>query len=142
MRKNLIQIQSLKIFSKILIRMDGQDWIPVTVRRRYSKKEAAASGQGSIQSRDPTKNEKIRMAKLADADEPGPKKRINAQSLQELIRKRIELKLSQEKADVLCAFPRNTFKEIEAHRLMPNEDQKRRIQQNLGISLKIDTISA
>ena len=130
------------MFSKILIRMDNQDWIPVTVRRRYSKKEAAASGQATIQSRDPTKNEKIRMAKLADADAPGPKKRVNAQSLQELIRKRIELKLNQEKADVLCAFPRNTFKEIEANRLMPNEDQKRRIQQNLGISLKIDTISA
>ena len=122
--------------------MDNQDWIPVTVRRRYSKKEAAAAGQGSIQSRDPAKNEKIRMAKLADADEPGPKKRVNAQSLQELIRKRIELKLNQEKADVLCAFPRNTFKEIEANRLMPNEEQKRRIQQNLGISLKVDTISA
>ena len=48
--------------------MDNQDWIPVTVRRRYSKKEAAQAGQGSIQVRDPAKNEKIRMAKLADAD--------------------------------------------------------------------------
>jgi dTDP-4-amino-4,6-dideoxygalactose transaminase len=34
------------------------------------------------------------------------------------------------------------LEEIEANRLMPNEEQKRRIQQNLGISLKIDTISA
>jgi hypothetical protein len=119
--------------------MDHQDWTTVTVRRRYSKKDAIASGQCSIQSRDPAKNEKIRMAKLADADGPGPVKRINAESLQSLIRKRIELKLSQEKADITCAFPRNTFKEIEAHRLMPTEEQKRRIQQNFGIQLKIDT---
>jgi hypothetical protein len=122
--------------------MDGQDWIQVTVRRRYSKKEAAAAGQTSIQSRDPAKNEKIRMAKLADADAPGPKKRVNPTSLQELIRKRIEMKLNQERADVACSFPRNTFKDIEANRLVPNEEQKRRIQQNFSVQLKIDTITA
>jgi hypothetical protein len=122
--------------------MDGQDWIPVTVRRRYSKKEAAAVGQTSIQSRDPAKNEKIRMAKLADADAPGPKKRVSSASLQELIRKRIEMKLNQERADILCAFPRNTFKDIEANRLVPSEEQKRRIQQNFSVQLKIDTVGA
>lgn len=122
--------------------MDCQDWTTVTVRRRYSKKEAAQSGQGSIQVRDPAKNEKIRMAKLADADGPGPKKRVNHESLQALIRKRIELKLNQEKADITCAFPRNTFKDIESNRIIPNEEQKRRIQQNFGIQLKIDTITA
>jgi hypothetical protein len=122
--------------------MDGQDWIPVTVRRRASKKEQIKSGQGSIQTRDPEKNEKIRMAKLADADGPGPVKRINSESLQSLIRKRIELKLSQEKADNTCAFPRNTFKDIESNRLIPTEEQKRRIQQNFSIQLKIDTIGA
>jgi ribosome-binding protein aMBF1 (putative translation factor) len=118
--------------------MDCQDWTPVVARRRYSKKDPK-SGQSTIQARDPEKNEKIRMAKLADYDGPGPVKRVNAESLQSLIRKRIELKLSQEKADITCSFPRNTFKEIEAHRLVPTEEQKRRIQQNLGIQLKIDT---
>ena len=52
------------------------------------------------------------------------------------------MKLTQEKADITCAFPRNTFKDIESNRLIPNEEQKRRIQQNLGIQLKIDTITA
>jgi hypothetical protein len=121
--------------------MDGQDWIQVTVRRRYSKKEATQAGQTTIQSRDPAKSEKARIAKLAEADAPGPKKRISPPSLQELIRKRIEMKLGQEKADALCSFPRHTFKELEANRLIPNEEQKRRIQQNLGIQLKIDTIA-
>jgi hypothetical protein len=119
--------------------MDCQDWTPVISRRRYSKKDQIKNGHTSIQTRDPEKNEKIRMAKLADADGPGPIKRINPESLQSLIRKRIELKLSQEKADITCAFPRNTFKDIEAHRLVPSEEQKRRIQQNFGIQLKIDT---
>jgi hypothetical protein len=122
--------------------MDCQDWTTVTVRRRYSKKDAIAAGQGSIQTRDPAKNEKIRMAKLAEADGPGPKKRVNPESLQALIRKRIEMKLNQEKADITCAFPRNTFKDIESNRIVPSEDQKRRIQQNFGIQLKIDTSAA
>jgi hypothetical protein len=120
--------------------MDGQDWIPVTVHRRPSKN--SQNGQHSIQVRDPEKSEKIRLAKLAESDIPKPKKRINSESLQQLIRKRIELKLNQEKADALCAFPKHTFRDIEANRFIPNEEQKRRIQQNLGISLKIDTITA
>jgi ribosome-binding protein aMBF1 (putative translation factor) len=121
--------------------MDCQDWIPVVARRRYSKKELSQSGQNTIQVRDPAKNEKIRMAKLAESDAPIPKKRVAPDTLQALIRKRIELKLSQEKADVTCSFPRNTFKEIEANRLIPNEDQKNRIQSNFGIQLKINTIT-
>ncbi len=117
-----------------------QDWTTVTLKRRYSKKEQIKNGTTTIQGRDPEKNEKIRMAKLAESDGPGPKKRVNPESLQSLIRKRIELKLTQEKADIMCAFPRNTFKEIEANRIIPSEEQKRRIQQNLNIQLKIDTV--
>jgi hypothetical protein len=122
--------------------MDCQDWIPVVARRRYTKKEQVQNGQGTIQARDPAKNEKIRMAKLAESDAPVPKKRVSPESLQALIRKRIEMKLTQEKADVTCSFPRNTFKDIESNRLIPNEDQKRRINQNFSIQLKLDTISA
>jgi hypothetical protein len=122
--------------------MDCQDWTTVTVRRRSSKKDASSLGQGSIQYRDPEKSEKIRMAKLADTDRPVPKKRVNSESLQALIRKRIEMKVTQEKADITCSFPRNTFKDIESNRLIPNEDQKQRIQQNFSIQLKVDTISA
>lgn len=121
--------------------MDGQDWIPVVSRRRYTKKELVQTGQTSIQPRDVNKPEKIRMAKLENADGPGPKKRVNSETLQSLIRKRIEMKLSQEKADAACSFPRNTFKELEAHRLIPTEDIKRRIHQQFGVQLKVDTIT-
>ena len=116
--------------------MDNQDWTPVTVRRRYSKKEAAQSGQGSIQVKDPAKNEKIRMAKLANIDCPGSKKCINPTSLQSLIKSRIELKVTQENADNMCAFPRNTFKNIESNRTIPSDEQKRSIQQHFNVYLK------
>jgi hypothetical protein len=119
--------------------MDNQDWIPVVARRRYTKKEQNQNGNTIIQPRDSSKNERIHMAKLENSDIPIPKKRISADTLQTLIRKRIELKLTQEKADNLCAFPRNTFKELEAHRLIPNEEQKQRIYSNFNVQLKIAT---
>jgi hypothetical protein len=122
--------------------MDGQDWTPVMVRRLFSKKELSQNGKSSVQVRDPNKSEKIRIAKLENAEEPAPKKRVASDSLQGLIRKRIEMTLNQEKADALCSFPRHTFKEIEANRLIPTEEQKRRIQQHFGIQLKIDIITA
>jgi hypothetical protein len=121
--------------------MDEQDWIPVTVRRRYSKKEAVQKGGTVIHQRDTNQNERIRMAKLENSDAPLPKKRVNHETLQALIRKRIEMKLNQEKADGICAFPKHTFKEIESNKLIPTEDQKRRILQNFGVQLKIDNMS-
>jgi hypothetical protein len=122
--------------------MDNQDWTPVVIKRRYTKKELIQKGKTTTEVRDPEKNEKVRLAKIENDDNIGPKKQVNADSLQELIRKRIELKINQERADTLCSFPRNTIKEIEAKRLLPNEEQKRRIQRYLGVQLKIDTISA
>jgi len=120
--------------------MDGQDWTPVIVKRRYTKKEAIQKGMAVTQVRDSERSEKQRLAKLDNQDIPTVKKRINSESIQILIRKRIEMKLTQDKADAMCAFPKHTFREIEANRILPNEDQKRRIQQNLAVALKIDTI--
>ena len=116
--------------------MEYQDWTPVTFRRR------TASKNHNIQPRDYKKDERIQMAKLENSDKPIPKKRINPESLQTLIRKRIELTLSQVKADTKCSFPRNTFRDIESNRLIPNEEQRRRIQQHFGIQLKINTVEA
>jgi DNA-binding XRE family transcriptional regulator len=119
--------------------MDCQDWTPVIIKRRGPKKVSSDSS-ASIQERDKNRDERTRMMKLETSDTPLPKKRIHSESLQTLIRKRIELKLTQDKADALCSLPRNTFKEIEANRLIPSEEQKRKIHQNLGIQLKIDTV--
>ena len=61
---------------------------------------------------------------------------INPNSVQELIRARIEKNLNQEKSDLICSFPRNTFKNIESNRIIPTEEQKRRIQKHFNVYLK------
>jgi hypothetical protein len=121
--------------------MDNQDWTPVVIRRRYTKTEAIQKGMTSTQARDTEKSEKIRLAKLASNDDVAPpKKRVNSESIQALIRKRIDMKLSQDKADMLCSFPKHTFRDIESQRLIPNNEHMRKIQSHFGIQVKIDTI--
>ena len=114
--------------------MSYQDWTVVTFKRSSSKKKPVANEEAK-------RNESIRLAKLDSEEAYVPKKRTHPESLQLLIRKRIELSLTQEKADIMCAFPRNTFKDIESNRIIPNEKQQSVIQKQFGVQIKIDTIS-
>jgi hypothetical protein len=120
---------------------DNQDWTVVQLKRRITKKEAVQKGMTSVQQRDSERSEKIRLAKLDNSDDvTKPKKRVNSDSIQELIKKRIEMKLTQDKADALCAFPKHTFRDIESYRLIPSPQHLSKIQSRLNVQLRIDTI--
>jgi hypothetical protein len=111
--------------------MDCQDWTTVVLRKNSQKSSAGVSYD----------SEKARLAKLDQQDiVDAPKKRVQTESLQSLIRKRIEMKLNQEKADQLCNFPRNTFKNIESYRELPTPKQQSIIQKVFGVQIKIHTI--
>jgi len=66
---------------------------------------------------------------------PFPKKRVTPESLQALIRTRLHHGLTQQEADHLCSFPRNTFNKIESHLMVPSGEQQSHIQRHLGVSL-------
>jgi hypothetical protein len=114
--------------------INNQDWTTVVLKRRPTKRENEASGQ-----KEAVRNEAVRITKLETGENMVTKKMVQPESLQALIRKRIELKLNQERADQLCSFPRNTFKEIEANRAVPTQEQQSRIQRHFGIQIKIHT---
>lgn len=118
--------------------MDHQDWTTVVLKRRITTRTqgSGSSGQG-VEVRDTERNERLRMAKLAEMEAEAPKKQVSSESLQELIRKRMELKINQEKADQLCNFPRHTFRTIESRRMLPTPIQQSAIQKHLGVQLKI-----
>jgi hypothetical protein len=122
--------------------MEFQDWTPVVLKRRPTKKEAAqASSSGTSEVKDSHRNERSRLAKMDMMDySEAPKKRIESESIQLLIRKRMEMKLNQEKADQLCNFQKYTFKNIEANCILPNSLQQSLIQKHFGVQLKIITI--
>lgn len=116
--------------------MEHQDWTTVVLKKRSTMKDAKLSGNTETQVRDTNRGEMSRLAKLEQDDVAIPKKRLHPESIQSLIRKRLELGLTQDKADQKCAFPRYTFREIESHRLLPNASQHSVIQRQFGIQLK------
>lgn len=118
--------------------MECQDWTTVTIKKRTPKREAISKGMGTTVVRDSDRSERTRLAKLDTDEVIVPKKRVTSLSLQDLIRARISLGVTQERADNSCSFPKHTFKELEANRLIPTEEQKRRIQQVFGVSLKVE----
>ena len=110
--------------------MEHQDWTTVVLKRRNPKDSKPA-----------VDSEKIRLAKLEQTDDYAPpKKRVSGESIQALIRKRMELGLTQEKADQKCSFTKNTFKDIESHKSLPNQAQQSALQRHFGVQLKIDHI--
>jgi ribosome-binding protein aMBF1 (putative translation factor) len=112
--------------------MEHQDWTTVVLKKRTAKETYV---------RDPERNEKIRLAKLENGDDTPPqKKRVHPESIQSLIRKRLELGLTQEKADQKCSFARHTIKEIESHKTLPTPSQQSTIQRQFGIQLRIEHI--
>lgn len=123
--------------------MDCQDWTTVVLRKSGSKKggQPGPSDDVSVEIRDSEKHERARLAKIEDQDiADAPKKRVQPASIQQLIRKRIDMKLNQEKADQLCNFPRNTFKDIESHRALPTSKQQSVIQKVFGVQLRVITV--
>lgn len=109
----------------------SQDWTTVVLKKRTFKKEVGV--------KEAEHNERTHVARLESEHNMVAKKIVQPESLQALIRKRIEMKLNQERADQLCSFPRNTFKEIEANRAVPTQEQQSRIQRHFGIQIKIHT---
>ena len=128
--------------------MSHQDWTTVTIRRTLKKKQASQSLQSSqalqsLQSSQALQSLQSDHKKYAEALDMTylPKKYVTSESLQALIRKRIELSLNQENADKLCAFPVNTFKRIESKQMIPTPTIQMAVQKKLGVQLKIETTS-
>lgn len=114
--------------------MEGQDWTPVVLGIRQNKKQ--------IQERNKTSTEGQRLVSLEkriDNNEVIVKKYTNPESVRELIKMRIDKKLTQDAADKLCGFPRHSFRDIEAGRLIPNAKHIGIIQKFLGIAIRITT---
>jgi hypothetical protein len=127
--------------------MEHQDWVTVVLKRRTGSAGSAGSASASASasnSKEPVVGSGVSggrsRAAVVDAMEysEAPKKRVTSDSLQELIRRRMELKLTQDKADQLCHFPRYTIKGIESRRFVPTTAQQQTIQKHLGVQLKIE----
>lgn len=124
--------------------MDCQDWSKMVINKKYDIKntnemtrlgKTTTVKKGSITGT---------ISKSLDDDATESKifkKYVAPESIRELINKRIEMKLTQDKADTLCSFPKHTFRDLESNKLVPSEKQKQFISRNFSINLKINTES-
>ena len=102
--------------------MEHQQWDPTVLRK--SDVTTPIQRQNAVN-------------KLDGNDVVPVKKTIQQESIKELVAKRAERKLTQKQADAACAFPANTFRDIEAKHHVPTEKQQNVIQRILGVQLRI-----
>lgn len=109
--------------------MDYQDWKPVVLKKENDLSKKSHNT--------PVNNKMAKLDANDNLDGSSSKKKLDPESVKELTAKRIEMKLTQEKADKLCAFSRNTFKDLESKKTVPTQTQQSIIQKKLGVQLKI-----
>ena len=84
-----------------------QDWTPVILKK--------SSRSTYVK---PQNEQAQRLAKI-DSDEPVKSKMFSSESMQKIIKFRVEHKLGQSDMDTTCLFPRNTMNQIEARKRPP-----------------------
>jgi hypothetical protein len=115
--------------------MDHQDWTPVTVRR---SRTGPKTGPTEQRTRDHNSATHQHARALAESEEITKPKYLPPESRKALIAARLAKKLTQDQADALCAFPKHTFKGLEAGSLVPNHNHFRVISRELQLNLKIN----
>lgn len=111
-----------------------QDWNPVIIKGKNPSMGTKSKVTQTVERRS---TEAIRLAKI-DSEEIVKSKTLTSESRKALIAARVALKKSQADMDRQCAFPVNTFREIEAGRLTPVGPMLNRINRELKISLRLE----
>lgn len=119
-----------------------QQWEKVTIKRRETKPVAGAAGRIESTVR-VTQSIGAHLAKIERNAEEGvlKVKKVSAESKTALVKARLEFvrgKLTQDQADAECALPKNTIREIEAGRLVPDGNVLRKISRGLRVDLKLE----
>jgi len=119
-----------------------QQWEKVTIRRRGPA--VAAGSKGKVESSvRVAQSVGAHLAKVERNAEEGSmkSKKVAAESKAALVKARLEFargKLTQDHADAECALPKNTIREIEAGRLVPDGTVLRKISRGLRVDLKLE----
>jgi DNA-binding transcriptional regulator YiaG len=110
--------------------MSEQDWTPVVLKKRglNTPKPVTRTQGASVASA---------IERRIDNNETIVKKKIDPNSIKQLIQARIAKNLKQENADHLCGFPTHTFRNLESSRHIPSSKEISIIQKFFGIGLRI-----
>jgi ribosome-binding protein aMBF1 (putative translation factor) len=105
--------------------MDCQDWTPVTVSSKAAYRPKRVVEETTVTAAKPKKDD---IAK--------PPKTLSSESRQEIVNKRAAAGQTQTQLNVLCNFPVNTIRDIEAGRYSPTPAQLNVLNRVLKTGLK------
>jgi ribosome-binding protein aMBF1 (putative translation factor) len=109
---------------------DDQDWTVVTIGRKKKP-------QNLVNTQMKVSPQVAHAAKVAKEEYTKPK-HLTSESRQEMLKKRVEMGLSQVQLNQRCAFPVNTVREIEAGRLPPSINELNTLNRVLKLGLKLE----
>jgi len=110
---------------------DSQDWTQVVL-----KKNKVATTSRIQEKRTPEAQRIGALERKIDNNETIVRKKVTSDTMRALVSSRLDKKLTQDGADMLCGFPKHTFREIEAGRLLPNSRHMSTLQKLFGVPIK------
>ena len=110
--------------------MDHQDWNVITLRN------SARIAEKNKQIQPKRSSEAQHLAKV-EREEIGKSKSLAHESRQELIKRRLEEKLTQQQLDQRCSFPTHTIRDLEANRRCPTNHELQQLSRVLKVNLKL-----
>jgi len=96
-----------------------QDWTPVILKK---------SSRSTYKPQDET----VQRLKKIENDEPVKAKMFSSESMQKIIKFRVEHKLSQNDMDARCLFPRNTLQQLESRKRAPTSRELQTLSRMAG----------
>lgn len=121
--------------------MSYQDWETVTIRKNrtpgYNRTGASGATGGAGR---PAISHEARVARELDGHEMTAPvvKRLSDESRRKIISTRGEKDWDQKKLNTMCAFPKNTIRDIEAGHVQPSPKQLSVLNNILGVALKYE----
>ena len=110
--------------------MEHQDWNTVTIRN------SARIAEKNRQIQPKRSGEAQRLAKV-EREEFVKTKSLSPESRQELVKRRLEEKLSQQQLDQRCSFPAHTIRDLEGNKRCPTNHELQQLGRVLKINLKL-----
>ena len=112
--------------------MDCQDWNPVVLRSSARIAEKTKANQ--IQ---PKRSAQAQHLAKLEREEFTKPKTLAPESRQELVKRRLEEKLTQQQLDQRCAFPPHTIRDLEGNKRAPTSKELQTLNRVLKIGLKL-----
>ncbi len=117
--------------------MDHQNWEPLVIRKSAAQIKADAHRKGAVETQERRSSEASRLAKL-DREEYTKPKMLSSESRQELVKRRLAEKLTQQQLDQRCSFPAHTIRDLEANKRSPTSKELATLNRILHCGLRLE----